>query len=213
LNAQPLNCKQHFGYLSERSKGVEIPDDCVTCPKSLECILFKDKASSNSRTVRVRERHASLESLLVETPALKPNPSKVRRTTTEVHKRSVLHLLAGKLRVYCRAIFQTCCWVTVQIFSLLSFAESSLAVANSLLMSDLTSTFSGFFKCFWPFCSALWRLEKAIANSLETAVKPLFQGHFGMSMSLTRRMKTGSHVLRIEALGLAVNIAWNPRST
>jgi len=213
LNAQPLNCKQHFGYLSERSKGVEIPDDCVTCPKSLECMLFKDKASSDSRTVRVRERHASLESLLVKPPALKPKLSKVRRTPTEVHRRSILHLLAEKPRACCKALFQTYCWITVQIFSLLSFGKSSLAVANSLFMSDLTSTFSGFFKCFWPFCSALWRLEKAIANSLETVVKPLFQGHFGMSMSLTRRVKTGSHVLRIEALGLAVNIAWNPRST
>ncbi len=212
MNAQPLNCKQHFGYLSERSKGVEIPDDCVACQKSLECMLFKDKAS-DPRTVRGRERHASLESLLVETPSLKPKPSTVRRDTTKVHQRSVIELLAEKLRGCCRAVFQTHCWVAVQIVSMFSLTESSLTVANSLLMSELTSRSSEFFTCFWPFCRALLQLEKAIVNSLETVVKSLFQGHFGMSMSFTRRVKPGARALHIEALGVAVNIAWTPRST
>lgn len=212
MNAQPLNCKQHFGYLSERSKGVEIPDDCVACPRSLECMLFKDK-TSDPRTVRGRERHACLESLLVETPALKSKISSGRRPATKVHQRSVVDLLAEKFRVCCRAVFQTYCWVAVQIASLFSLTESSLTVANSLLMSGLTSSFSALFTCFWPFCRALLRLEKAIASSLETVVKSLFQGHFGMSMSLTRRVKPGVGVLHVEALGVTVNIAWTPRST
>lgn len=211
LNAQPLNCNQHFGYLSERSKGVEIPDDCVACPKSLECMLLKDKTSDPS-TVRGRGRHASLESLLVETSAIKPKPSTVRRPVTKVHQRSVVDLLAEKLRGCCRAVFQTYCWVAVQIVSLFSLAESSLTVMDSLLKSELTSRFSGFFLCFWPFGRALLQLEKAISSSLETIVKSLFQGHFGMSMSLTRRVKPGVGVLHIEALGVAVNIAWTPRS-
>jgi hypothetical protein len=59
----------------------------------------------------------------------------------------------------------------------------------------------------------LLQLEKAIASSLETVVKSLFHGHFGMSMFLTRRVKPGVGVLHIEALGVAVNIAWTPRST
>jgi hypothetical protein len=212
LNAQPLNCKQHFGYLSERSKGLEIPDDCVACPKSLECMLYKDK-TTDATTVRHGQRHASLESLLVETPALKPKASPVRGNRTKVHQRSVIDLFAKELRICCKAVFQTYCWMAVKIVYVFFLIESSLTVANSLIMSELRSRFSEFFKCFWPFGMALWRLERSITRSLETVVKSLFQGRFGMSMSLTRRVKPSVGVLHIEALGVAVNMAWTPRST
>ncbi len=32
-------CKYGFTYLSQREKGTEIPETCVTCPKSLDCML------------------------------------------------------------------------------------------------------------------------------------------------------------------------------
>ncbi len=32
-------CKYGFGYLSQREKGTEIPETCVACPKSLDCML------------------------------------------------------------------------------------------------------------------------------------------------------------------------------
>lgn len=31
-------CKYGLGYLRSRSKGSEIPDDCLTCPKILQCM-------------------------------------------------------------------------------------------------------------------------------------------------------------------------------
>jgi hypothetical protein len=34
-------CKYYFGYLSERSKREKITEDCVTCEKTVECMLAK----------------------------------------------------------------------------------------------------------------------------------------------------------------------------
>jgi hypothetical protein len=75
---------------------MEISDQCVACPKSLDCMLFKNR-TSDPRTVRGRERHASRESMKVETPAPKSKPSLVRRNTKKVYHRSVVDLLAENL--------------------------------------------------------------------------------------------------------------------
>ena len=35
-------CPNHYlGYLSERSKGEGIPEECMICEKTIECMLFK----------------------------------------------------------------------------------------------------------------------------------------------------------------------------
>jgi hypothetical protein len=44
LSIPTSECRQYFGYLSERSREVEIPEDCITCPKSLGCMLQKMRA-------------------------------------------------------------------------------------------------------------------------------------------------------------------------
>jgi hypothetical protein len=41
LGIPTSECRQYFGYLSERSREVEIPEECITCPKSLGCMLQK----------------------------------------------------------------------------------------------------------------------------------------------------------------------------
>jgi len=41
-------CAHHFGYLGERSKGEEIPDECITCEKTVECMLSKLKKSETA---------------------------------------------------------------------------------------------------------------------------------------------------------------------
>jgi hypothetical protein len=33
-------CKRSFGYLSRRPKGEEIPGDCISCMKMVDCILI-----------------------------------------------------------------------------------------------------------------------------------------------------------------------------
>ncbi|MBS7647214.1 MAG: hypothetical protein QXD34_02990 [Candidatus Bathyarchaeia archaeon] len=33
------NCKHHFGYLSERSSREWIPEECIICPKIVQCML------------------------------------------------------------------------------------------------------------------------------------------------------------------------------
>jgi len=40
----PKGCSHHFGYLAHRPKDVSIPQECLTCPKVVECMLA---ASSN----------------------------------------------------------------------------------------------------------------------------------------------------------------------
>ena len=42
------NCKHYFGYLGSRKKGEVIPNSCLECPKSLDCMLgdyYKSKES------------------------------------------------------------------------------------------------------------------------------------------------------------------------
>jgi len=38
--AEP-GCKNHFGFLSERSSKGQIPDECMTCRRTIECMLKK----------------------------------------------------------------------------------------------------------------------------------------------------------------------------
>jgi len=33
------DCQHHMGYLSKRSKNDKIPEECMTCPKIVECML------------------------------------------------------------------------------------------------------------------------------------------------------------------------------
>lgn len=34
-------CPYYFGYLNQRSKGEEIPEECLTCKKIVQCMLTK----------------------------------------------------------------------------------------------------------------------------------------------------------------------------
>jgi len=34
----PSGCPHHFGYLASRAKDVPIPQECLICPKILECM-------------------------------------------------------------------------------------------------------------------------------------------------------------------------------
>jgi len=34
----PSGCPHHFGYLANRPKNAPVPQECLTCPKMLECI-------------------------------------------------------------------------------------------------------------------------------------------------------------------------------
>ncbi|MGQ9551832.1 MAG: hypothetical protein ACUVUE_05330 [Candidatus Bathycorpusculaceae bacterium] len=45
-------CKHYLGYLSERSQGEEIPEYCITCEKTLECMLSKLKSDSATKEIR-----------------------------------------------------------------------------------------------------------------------------------------------------------------
>lgn len=40
LSEDSDECPYHFGYLSERSKGEDIPEKCMTCKKLVQC-MFK----------------------------------------------------------------------------------------------------------------------------------------------------------------------------
>ena len=38
---KPSACQYHLGYLSERNSKQQIPDDCLVCENSVECMLKK----------------------------------------------------------------------------------------------------------------------------------------------------------------------------
>ena len=35
----PQNCPHYLGYLKERAKNTPIPDECLTCPEAIKCML------------------------------------------------------------------------------------------------------------------------------------------------------------------------------
>ena len=37
--AKEIKCPYHFGYLKEKGKDSPIPEECLVCPKMLECML------------------------------------------------------------------------------------------------------------------------------------------------------------------------------
>ena len=41
LSLEENECLYHFGYLSQRSRKEEIPEECMTCKKIVECMLKK----------------------------------------------------------------------------------------------------------------------------------------------------------------------------
>ena len=41
FSVEEHRCPYHFGYLSERSRKEEIPEECMTCQKIVECMLKK----------------------------------------------------------------------------------------------------------------------------------------------------------------------------
>jgi hypothetical protein len=50
---EPLrSCQYHFGYLSHREAGAGIPDTCIECPDSLNCMLSQyDKSRKSVREI------------------------------------------------------------------------------------------------------------------------------------------------------------------
>jgi hypothetical protein len=38
-NPQEVECAHYFGYLKKRPKKTAIPDDCLTCPQMIKCIM------------------------------------------------------------------------------------------------------------------------------------------------------------------------------
>lgn len=41
-------CQNYFGYLGQRSDSEGIPEECVECEKSIECMLEKEQYSQNA---------------------------------------------------------------------------------------------------------------------------------------------------------------------
>lgn len=41
MTTSKSECKQYFGYLNVRPKGDELPEECITCLKALECMRHK----------------------------------------------------------------------------------------------------------------------------------------------------------------------------
>jgi hypothetical protein len=41
-SASPPNCVHNFGYLGSRPKNTPIPDECLGCPKVMQCLSQKE---------------------------------------------------------------------------------------------------------------------------------------------------------------------------
>jgi hypothetical protein len=206
LVASPSGCREHLGYLSERSKGTEIPDECVACPKSLDCILFKAK-TPDIEPVRHSQSHASLESLLVGKTVREQKALRVSQRRVNASLGSVADMIVWSVQRCARILFQTYCMVAVRTMSLYIITRSGLWLTLSLFKSYLTWLSLYFFKTFSSLNKGLLQSKVAITSRFVLLTKPVSLGRLGMSLSLTRRVKPRADMLQIEALGLTVKIA------
>jgi len=43
IDVAPANCKHYFGYLKLLDENAQIPDECATCSKVMQCFIKKSK--------------------------------------------------------------------------------------------------------------------------------------------------------------------------
>lgn len=51
--SKETGCRHHFGYLSQRPKTEKMPEECMLCPKILECMLAQLKRDISSPQIKV----------------------------------------------------------------------------------------------------------------------------------------------------------------
>jgi len=47
-SSSDVECSHYLGYLNQRVKGETIPETCIVCPKSIECLLSESNTSKES---------------------------------------------------------------------------------------------------------------------------------------------------------------------
>jgi hypothetical protein len=45
----PAECMNHLGYLETLPKGADIPDECLTCSRLLQCFVKKEKIAPEGK--------------------------------------------------------------------------------------------------------------------------------------------------------------------
>jgi len=48
---KPITCNHHFGYLSERDRKEQFPDECIVCTQVVECMLRKIRKNTRASSV------------------------------------------------------------------------------------------------------------------------------------------------------------------
>ena len=84
ITVSSSTCENYFGFLSQRPKGTPIPEECLTCEKMLDCMVFKPDATAKLETkpepnvAEQAETAVTVEEVtLTETPReLKVEPEK-----------------------------------------------------------------------------------------------------------------------------------------
>lgn len=75
------SCPYHFGYLSQRPKGQEIPSDCITCEKLTECMLSTLKSSPSKHGTKSEAQKAEQ----VKEPDEEPAEEAPRKDYEQMH--------------------------------------------------------------------------------------------------------------------------------
>src|SRR3990170_5415089 len=66
-------CQHRFGFLGQRPKGTDFPDECLTCEKILDC-MFSERKDDNA--TQVTEQHV-------------PEPEKAEEVATKLEPETI----------------------------------------------------------------------------------------------------------------------------
>lgn len=50
-------CRNHFGFLNQRPKGSDVPEECLTCEKMIECMTSKFKAKTRQIETKTESKN------------------------------------------------------------------------------------------------------------------------------------------------------------
>ncbi len=79
-------CRNHFGFLNQRSKGLPMPEECLVCEKILECMNAKSKAKTHQVDTKTESKGIEKTEPAIIIEEINENFEKPKRIMRQLEK-------------------------------------------------------------------------------------------------------------------------------
>ncbi len=77
-------CRNHFGFLTQRPKGLAVPEECLTCEKMLQCMAAESKAKISRSETKVEFEDTQKTEPIIIIEEINENFEKPKTVTRQV---------------------------------------------------------------------------------------------------------------------------------